>query len=238
MSSTVFKHPRGYYYLRLFLSGQEVWTSLRTKDHSVAELRAAVLNGRIASAKLVQSGGQSMTRAAMKEIVKRFVGDIIERGEEDRASRTKITENEREATYYGLSDAFDAASDQLRRNDLTAITPTVDELMTTHGLSLEKGSTEYRLFSRLVLQGFMAALKVEGERWDGVEEAIDFNSSPTAAATTRNGASHATPAPPSTKLLSEVITAYFKEHKREPRTDSQIKSGFKKFTKAIGGIVP
>ena len=49
-----------------------------------------------------------MTRADMKEIVKQFVKDIIERGEEDRASRTKLTENEREATYYGLSDAFDA----------------------------------------------------------------------------------------------------------------------------------
>jgi hypothetical protein len=119
-----------------------------------------------------------LTRADMKQIVKEFVRDIIEREEEDRASRTKITENDREATYYGLSDAFDAADDQLRRNDLTAIAPTVDQLLTTHGLSLEKDSTEYRLFSRLVLQGFVAALKVEGERWDGVEEAIDFNSSP------------------------------------------------------------
>jgi integrase len=171
----------------------------------------------------------------MKQVVRQYVREIIERGEEDRASRTKITENEREATYLGLSDTFDAASDQLRTNDLTAIAPTVDELLTTHGLSLEKDSTEYRLFSRLVLQGFMAALKVEGERWDGEEEAIDFNSSPANdSAPTVNG----TTAPLHTKQLSEVITAYFKEHKREPRTDSQIRSGFKKFTKAIGGDCP
>ena len=93
----------------------------------------------------------------MKEIVKQFVRDIIERGEEDRASRTKIRKNEREDTYLGLSDAFDHASN----HDLTAIAPPVGQLLTTHGLSLEKDSTEYRVFLRLVLQGFMAALKVE-----------------------------------------------------------------------------
>ena len=95
MSATVFKRPGGCFYVRLFPSGQEIWASLRTKDPTIASLRAAVLTGRIASAKLVQSGGQSMTRADMKEIVKQFVKDIIERGEEDRASRTKLTENER-----------------------------------------------------------------------------------------------------------------------------------------------
>lgn len=45
-----------------------------------------------------------MIRADMKQIVKQFIGDIIERWEEDRALRTKITENEREATGLGLSD--------------------------------------------------------------------------------------------------------------------------------------
>jgi hypothetical protein len=142
MSATVFKRSGGCFYVRLFPSGQELWASLRTKDPAIAKLRAAVLAGRIASAKLeapVQGGGQSMTRADMKEIVKEFVRDIIERGE-DRASPTKITENDREATYLGLSDAFDNASDQLRRNDLRAIAPTVDELLTAHGLSLERVS--------------------------------------------------------------------------------------------------
>jgi integrase len=38
-----------------------------------------------------------------------------------------------------------------------------------------------------------------------------------------------------TKQLSTVIAAYFKEDKREPRTDSQIKAGFDKFMKAVGG---
>jgi hypothetical protein len=59
-------------------------------------------------------------------------GTLPERDEEDRADRTRITENEREATYYGLSDAFDAASDQLRTNDLTRIAPTVDKLLPSY----------------------------------------------------------------------------------------------------------
>jgi hypothetical protein len=85
----------------------------------------------------------------------------------------------------------------------------------------------------------MAALKVEGERWDGEEEPIDCNSLPVTDSTpTANGTLAKAPAPPATKLLSTVITAYFKEHKREPRTDSQIKSVFEKFTKAIGGDCP
>ena len=70
-----------------------------------------------------------MTREDMKRIVRQYVKETLERCEEDRADRTRITEDEREATYYGLSDAFDAASDQLRTNDLTAIAPTVDQLV-------------------------------------------------------------------------------------------------------------
>ena len=79
-----------------------------------------------------------MTREDMKGIVRQYVKETLERCEEDRADRTTITETEREATYYGLSDGFDAASDQLRTNDLTAIAPTIDELLSTHGLSLAK----------------------------------------------------------------------------------------------------
>jgi hypothetical protein len=48
-----------------------------------------------------------LTREDMRKIVRRFVQEELERGEEDRASRTRITENEREAIGLGLSDAFD-----------------------------------------------------------------------------------------------------------------------------------
>jgi hypothetical protein len=237
MAATVFQRSNGSYYVRLFSADHELWVSLRTKDCTLAKLRSAVLHSQLASATLLSGGNFMLTREHMKRIVRQFVRDTLERCEEDRADRTKITESEREATYYGLSDAFDAASDQLRTNDLTAITPTVDQLLTTHGLALEKNSTAYRVFSRLVLQGFISVLKVEGERWDsGEEESIDLNGTPAAVAAPGrlrtdsavvNGASveatSGTPSKPS-KLLSIVITAYFKEHKREPRTDSQIKA--------------
>lgn len=127
-------------------------------------------------------------------------------------------------------------------------------MLTTHGLTLEKDSTEYRLLSRLALQGFISVLKVERERWDGIEEPIDFNAAaaapgrlPTDSAASVNPETKTAPSqpnPPSvanaptvanaTKPLSEVITAYFKEHKREPRTDSQMKAGFEKFMKVSG----
>jgi len=47
----------------------------------------------------------------MKRIVQQYVTETLERYEEDRATRTRITEIDREATYYGLSDAFDVAND-------------------------------------------------------------------------------------------------------------------------------
>ena len=162
--AAVFKRSHGFYYLRLFSPQQEIWLSLRTKNRTQAKLRAAVLHGRLASATLHLEGVRRMTREDMKGIVRQYVKETLERCEEDRADRTTITETEREATYYGLSDGFDAASDQLRTNDLTAIAPTIDELLSTHGLSLAKDSTEYRVFSRLVLQGLIGVLKVEGER--------------------------------------------------------------------------
>lgn len=249
MAATVFKRSNGSYYVRLFCSQQELWLSLRTKNRTLAKLRATILHGQLAKAQLASAtllsggaaggGGSMLTREHMKRIVQQFVRDTLERCEEDRASRTKITENEREATYYGLSDSFDAASDQLRTNDLTRIAPTVDELLTTHGLTLQKDSTEYRVFSRLVLQGFIGVLKVEAERWDSGEEEL-IPDTPTPAAVNgvvEEAKQEAAPALP-TKLLSAVITAYFKEHKREPRTDSQIKSGFERFIIAIGGDCP
>ena len=95
MAATVFKRPAGSFYIRLFLSRREIWTSLRTKDPCIARLRGAVLTGRIASATLLSEG--YMTRENMKQIVKQFVREIIQRGEEDRASRTKIMESERQA---------------------------------------------------------------------------------------------------------------------------------------------
>jgi len=235
MAATVFKRPAGSFYIRLFLSRREIWTSLRTKDPCIARLRGAVLTGRIASATLLSEG--YMTRENMKQIVKQFVREIIQRGEEDRASRTKIMESERQATDLGLSDCFDAANDQLRTNDLTAIAPTVDGLLRTHGLSIEKDSTEYRVFSRLVLSGYMAALKVEGERWREGDERVEGL---TLEETALGGDSQNTESDsrPLAVPVTQVITAYFKENKREPRTDSQIKSGFDKFMKVIGGDCP
>lgn len=243
MAATVFKRSQGCYYVRLFVAREEIWLSLRTKSLTLAKLRSAVLHGQLASATLDAGGGHGMTltREDMKRIVRQYVKETLERCEEDRADRARITEDEREATYYGLSDAFDAASDQLRRNDLKAISPTVDQLLTTHGLTLQKDSTEYRLFSRLVLQGFLGILKVEAERWDsGEEEPLDLASTPPDAPTSSAPvvAVNGTPTAPTTMLLSAAIAAYFKEHKREPRTDSQIKAGFERFITAIGGDCP
>ena len=100
-------------------------------------------------------------------------------GEEDRASRTRITESQREAIGLGLSDAFDNTLDQLQTNNLTPIAATVDELLKAHGLALQKDSMEYRVFSRLVLKGRMVALKVDAGRWsgeDGEGEPISWQS--------------------------------------------------------------
>jgi integrase len=247
MSATVFKRPGGSYYVRLFFARQELWISLRTKDEAEARLRGAVLGGRVASAKLVEGGGPRMTREDMKRIVRQFVSETIEQGEEDRASRTRITENEREAIGLGLSDAFDNTLDQLQTNNLTPIAATVDELLKTHGLALQKDSMEYRVLSRLVLQGRMAALKIDAERWSGEEgEPVSLTVSGNGAVFSNSGESKPSRLPSATergsnattKLLSDVITAYFRENKREPRTDSQIKSGFNKFITAIGGDCP
>jgi len=102
MAATVFQRSNGSYYVRLFSADQELWLSLRTKNRTQAKLRAAVLNGRLASATLLSAGsgggGSMLTREDMKRIVRQYVTDTLERCEEDRADRTRITENEREAT--------------------------------------------------------------------------------------------------------------------------------------------
>ena len=174
-----------------------------------------------------------MIREEMKRIVREYVRETLERCEKDRAERTRITVKP-PTTVCPMPSTLPAT--QLRTNDLRAITPIVDHLLTTHGLSLEKDSTEYRLFSRLVLQGFISVLKVEGERWDSGEEELTPTAAPVNGTTPERSVASRQPTP--TKLLSAVITAYFKEHKREPRTDSQIRAGFERFITAIGGDCP
>ena len=76
MAATVFQRSNGSYYVRLFSADHELWLSLRTKDRTLAKLRAAVLTGRVASATLLSGGGGSMlSRDHMKRIVRQFVRD-------------------------------------------------------------------------------------------------------------------------------------------------------------------
>ena len=168
------------------------------------------------------------------------VRETIEQVEDEIADSARIKDSEREGAYLGLSNAFDNASDQLLTNDLKPIEPTVDTLLTTHGLTLAKDSTDYRVFSRLVLKGRMRALQEEAKRWDGDEDDESVETvyrAPDSTTTAKDQQEQASSKETST-ALSEVIEAYFKEHKREPRTDSQIRRGYERFTEVIGGDCP
>lgn len=247
----IFKPRARCYHVRLFIDSNEIWVSLRTKDRTTAKLRADSLVGRISSAKLIHRGrldrlrgrapqGMStFTRDDMRRIVRQWVKETIEEAEDEIAESARITDSQREGVSLCLSDAFDNASDQLLTNNLKPIEATVDTLLATHGLTLEKDSTDYRVFSRLVLKGRMKALQEEAKRWDGEDEGEDVEAvyhhpaTDTTAKDQPQANSQETTAP-----LSEVIEAYFKEHKREPRTDSQIRRGYERFIEAIGGDRP
>ena len=210
---------------------KEIRRSLNTRSHTVANLRAGVIMGKASALFLYLHQHQEhhgMSTNQVKELIAQYIDGVLESGENDRAMLPYITEELRESNMYGLSIGIDGTREALLSNDLTLVHETADELLQRGGVTLEKDSLEYRRFCRALMRAQIAVFETERERWDsgGIDGVV------------RPSTPSASPEKIITKLFSEVMAVYFKEHHWVPRNAKQIQSGLTQFMEIIGGDKP
>ncbi|ULA62997.1 MAG: putative Phageintegrase domain-containing protein [Nitrospira sp.] len=116
---------------------------------------------------------------------------------------------------------------------LAVIEPIATDFLARHNLSVPQPSPLYRRLCRELAKAEMGIAQEVMKRLQG-----DYSSSYSGiSAASSQGGPRGVELRPS-KPMSEVLAAYFAEHKRQPRTDSQMRSGFSKFLEIIGGDCP
>jgi integrase len=131
----------------------------------------------------------------------------------------------------GNVDDFSRALQDGRPQALAIIEPIAQDFLMRHQLNLDRTSRLYRLACRELLKAETVIAQEIKKRVKGTFEGVyTAHPIPTAPTVPSQGK-------PS-KPISEVMRLYFEEHKRRPRTDIQIKSGFEKFIEITGGDRP
>ncbi|HSE57634.1 MAG TPA: hypothetical protein VLA99_02940, partial [Nitrospiraceae bacterium] len=172
--------------------------------------------------------------------MKQYVTEALQAGEEDRASRV-VSADEQEAISLVYADCLAEAQGAITAHDLRKVSPTADELLQAHGLTLDKASEEYRRLCLELLKAQQHVFKIEMERWEGdyLNGHAPVLIHPTPQETSKaNSGSRLGDSGEHSKPFSEVSRLYFAEHTRAPKTDRQIKRGFDRFLASIGGDRP
>lgn len=169
-----------------------------------------------------------MTPSQIRALVAEYVNATLETVEEYSLTHTR-TDSEREATSLAITDQLDDSTSELLNNDFHRIATTADDLLTKHGLTVERDSFDWKRLCHGLLVGLQTALQAELRHVEGDFTPQAHNNR------TANGKAETLIV---SKRFSEISALYFAEHKRAPRTDGQIKSAFARFLAAIGGDRP
>jgi integrase len=174
-----------------------------------------------------------MSPNQIKELVAQWIDSELERTEQAKAEggTNDLEDAEDYKDVYGtlLEEADEARqmNQQWRVKDLAL------ELTTRHGLTMEPGSPEFGRLCHELLKGRVELLREEIRRVDGEYRPLGNGHQEARQAATKPTV------PTVTKPFSVVFEKYLSENKeRQPRTQSQIRSGFLKFMAAIGGDKP
>jgi hypothetical protein len=107
-----------------------------------------------------------MTSEQIRLLVQQYISTTLHECEESRASRV-MSDEEREATWYGLTDVLEQTQSELLRNDYSKVADVADELLQTHQLMMDKATEEYQRFCRELLKARQAILRIELDRNEG-----------------------------------------------------------------------
>jgi len=158
--STIFVRARRSYYARLFvpktlraiLGKAEIWRSLQTSSAESAKLKAAVWEGRVARLfGFLVHRQQRMTPSQLTKLCQLYITTALENGEANRCTRT-LSDDEREAVSLALTDLLEDTQHSLLNNNMMKVSETADDLLQTHGLTLDKHAPEYHQLCRELLK--------------------------------------------------------------------------------------
>lgn len=220
-------------FLRGILAQREVWKCLWTANYQEAKLRASIWEGKVSRLLLtVKENRAHMTPNQITSLVQQYLSASIQEAEEERLTRT-LGDDEREAISLGLMNALENTESRLMQNDFSRISSEADELLFSHQIPFDNQSPEYKRLCRELLIAKQKLLKLELDRIDG-----NYWNEPLALTVVDAGHDRSTLSLVASRQVAEIMTLYFKENQRKPRTDAQIQSGFEKFIQVIGGDRP
>jgi len=94
-----------------------------------------------------------MTREQIDALVPEYVNAALESAEETSLSDT-LTDERRTANSLALTDALEETTSELLTNNFSRVRSTADELLTKHGLSVDRDSLDWKRLCRGLLVGF------------------------------------------------------------------------------------
>ena len=147
---------RGVFYCRLPIPAtiratvngrSDLWKSLRTRSRDIATPQAARWEGRVNRLffRLAQSS-HTMTPAQISALV---------------------ADSERDATSLAITDQLEDSTSELLNNDFHRVAATANDLLTKHGVTVERDSLDWKRLCRGLLVGLQTALQTELRNVEG-----------------------------------------------------------------------
>lgn len=138
--------------LRATLNGRsQLWKSLRTRSRVVADIQAARWEGRVVRLfPYLMKFAPSMTSEQIQWLVAEYVNATLDTVEEFSLTQSR-TDSEREAASLAITDQLDDSTADLLNNDFHRVATTANDLLTKHGLTVERDSLDWKRLCRGLL---------------------------------------------------------------------------------------
>lgn len=220
--------------LRHLVGRREILKSLRCSSYRRARLLGAQWEGNLAKLfTILRTHHQVMTQEQIDALVQEYLSTTLDRCEQERIDRGRMSEEEQEATWLALSDLLDSTVMNLTDHDYRRISPTVDELLASHKLTLAKTSPAYKKLCRSVLVAQQRVVKMEMDRLSGnyLEE---HPLHPTSAVYSNQEPSRPHNVFASTPTIKEAVALYMEHYAhRDQRTNNEKATVLKRFTESL-----
>jgi hypothetical protein len=173
-----------------------------------------------------------MTKEQIEALVQHYLTTTLDVFEDFRLEKGRVSDEESEGQWLVLSHLLDETVEQLNDHDYSKIGPIVDELLSTHNVTVAKTSPAYRKLCRSILAAQQQVFRIEMGRLDG-----DY--------TRGNGSAAGHPAlggagvaPSSvfapTLAVSEAIKQYFEHYThRDKRTNAEKERVLQRFVETL-----
>ena len=252
MSRNYLLNRQGWYYFRIripldlqpyFDGRRELTKSLRTTLYNDAQssLRSNLYKTERLFAKI---RGGMMTIQEARKLVVAYFEDTMALAEDARADGTGVLgeDNEDDGSNDGLEGLdlhlSDLVEDLARGKSSKEVVSVADSILACAGLTMDKGSHEYRMLCRETLKGVIAATKVQLARMRGDYAADESSTAPAVTPGSTSAPAKVKPAEVEPVRLSVALAEFVKEHdasgRWRPKTREETEGVFRLLVGIVG----